>query len=242
MRRRRIAISVAALIMLSPSVLLAQVDLAQADSSSLRESNSQYFHEYFSLPNIDNRISAIPADAPQSSRRIVVAHSQPQWKPSGGVRVSGRGDYLASLSANSELIIVGEPISRYSAITNDHGFVFSDYVVAVDRVIKNDGQPVLAGMNIVVARAGGEITYRGCSVRGIDPEFHLFQLNRQYVFFLKLLPNNQAYKVTADRSFLFDGGKAVSSRASLTRSIDKDEFLGDLQGAIDLNSRFKGAR
>lgn len=113
---------------------------------------------------------------------------------------------IRGLTFNSDTVIVGRPVSRTSALTSNHKFIFSDYDVIVDTVLSDRKSLLSNAHNIIVTRAGGELLIGENHFRAIETEFPLFKLNEQYLFFLNK---------TESGSFLVRPSGAFALQASL---------------------------
>lgn len=201
-----------------------------ADSATVRQLNSQNFPNYTSLATLDTLLS-LPANADKKS--LTVSRTVQNESTSGSGAESSRGDYLSSQAINADVVIVGRPLSHTSAITADRCFAFTDYVVQVDDIEKDDTHSMKAGDHVVISRAGGIVNINGVTVHAVDPNFPQFSSTRRYIFFLRALPNSTAFKVTARDVFSLEGDHVragLSTLPSLNKS--ESEFRGDVREAV----------
>jgi len=117
-------------------------------------------------------------------------------------------NYFHQLANASDAVIRGRVTKRVSQITEDDGFVLTDYDVLAAEVFKNNAtQPIETGAMITVTRPGGKVLLDGVIVKAIDEAFAPLPLNdHDVVLFLKFIPETGAYKATRPTgSFELDG-------------------------------------
>jgi hypothetical protein len=99
-------------------------------------------------------------------------------------------DYAAPLDpfpvAPSAAIVIGTVVSGKAFVSKDRTYVYSDYQVRVDRILKQDTSASLAvGEQIVVSRGGGTIHFLSGHVRNYINQGEGFPaIGSQYLFFL----------------------------------------------------------
>lgn len=99
-------------------------------------------------------------------------------------------DYLGPLNpfpvAPSAAVVVGAVLSGKAFVSKDRTYVYSDYQVRVDRVLKQDTSASLAvGEHIVVSRGGGTIHFPSGHIRDYLNNGEGFPaIGSQYLFFL----------------------------------------------------------
>jgi hypothetical protein len=88
--------------------------------------------------------------------------------------------------APSAAIVVGTVLSGKAFVSKDRTYVYSDYQVRVDRVLKQDASASLAvGEQIVVSRGGGTIRFPSGHIRNYLTSGEGFPaIGSQYLFFL----------------------------------------------------------
>lgn len=99
-------------------------------------------------------------------------------------------DYAAPLDpfpvAPAAAIVIGTVLRGKAFVSSDRTYVYSDYQVRVDRVLKQDRSASLAvGEQVVVSRGGGTIHFLSGHVRNyINQEEGFPAIGSQYLFFL----------------------------------------------------------
>jgi hypothetical protein len=123
-------------------------------------------------------------------------------------------DYVGPLDpfpvAPSAAIVVGTVLSGKAFVSKDRTFVYSDYQVRVDRVLKQDASASLAvGEQIVVSRGGGTIHFPSGHIRNYLNNGEGFPaIGSQYLFFLDK-PNfpEHEYEQIIGSLYHLSGGK-----------------------------------
>jgi hypothetical protein len=116
--------------------------------------------------------------------------------------------YFGKLAGESDAVISGKVMKKASQITEDDGFIFTDYEVVITKVFKNNAaSPLNANATITVTRPGGKVLLDGVVVKARDDAYAPLPLNNHdVILFLKFIPETVAYKATRDTgSFELDG-------------------------------------
>jgi hypothetical protein len=112
--------------------------------------------------------------------------------------------------APSAAIVVGTALSGKAFVSKDRTYVYSDYQVRVDRVLKQDASASVAvGEQIVVSRAGGTIRFPSGHIRNYLTNGEGFPaIGSQYLFFLGK-PNfpQHEYEQVIGSLYQLDGGE-----------------------------------
>ena len=123
-------------------------------------------------------------------------------------------DYVGPLDpfpvAPSAVIVVGTVLSGKAFVSKDRTYVYSDYRVRVDRVLKQDASASLAvGEQIVVSRGGGTIHFPSGHIRNYLNNGEGFPaIGSQYLLFLGK-PNfpEHEYEQVIGSLYQLDGGE-----------------------------------
>jgi hypothetical protein len=117
-------------------------------------------------------------------------------------------NYFGELTRSSNAVIRGRVIKGAPYITEDEGFVVTDYSVEVTEILKNNAiDPLEIGSIIIVTRPGGKVVSSGIVVKASDRSFEpLPQNGNDLVLFLQYIPEARSYKATNySGSFALDG-------------------------------------
>jgi hypothetical protein len=218
----------------------AQNTVALRDTQELREKNSKLFVFYSGNRTLDNYVDLQNAKKDESAdQAIVISRNAPREGLVGAnPNERSREAYILGATANSDLIVVAEPLLRNSAATEGGRFIFSDYEVVVNRILLARDVTVLPGQKIVVTRPGGILQYRGRTLVGSVPSFELFALNEPYMIFLRLLPNGtflvvgeSAYNMTDEQVDI--DHEPRTQKNGKKKLVPKDQFVEDVERAAN---------
>lgn len=111
--------------------------------------------------------------------------------------------YLNKTACRSEVIVIGGVISKTSQLTENRDYVFSDYEVKIEEVLKNNTSAKLeTGGPIVVSSGGGAVKVGDRIIRLGDKSWAQYKKGVRYLFFLKYAPTAAVYQsIIGDNSF-----------------------------------------
>ena len=148
----------------------------------------------------DNQIETVPDQERRQLRESRYKNAYPEEiKDTADSNVTAPGDkeitYAITDYANpidplpmsrSAAVVVGTVLSGKAFVSKDHTYVYSDFQVHVDQVLKEDPQTNLAvGGQIVVSRGGGSIHFPSGRVKDyINHREGMPAVGSQYLFFL----------------------------------------------------------
>lgn len=117
--------------------------------------------------------------------------------------------YFAKLADQSDAVIRGKVTNKLSQVTEDGGFIFTDYNFSVLEVVKNNlTAPLSSGATIMVTHPGGKVVIDGVIVKAEDASALPLPADQEVMLFLKYLPQTGAYRLTSDMaSFELDGAR-----------------------------------
>jgi hypothetical protein len=105
--------------------------------------------------------------------------------------------YFGKLADQSDAVIRGKVISKTSQVTEDGGFIFTDYDVSVSEVVKNNSiAPFGGGATITVTHPGGKVLIDGIIIKAEDQAALPLPDNHEVVLFLKYIAQTGAYQLT----------------------------------------------
>lgn len=116
---------------------------------------------------------------------------------------------LQEMADSADAVIIGVMKSKSSQLTEDEDYVFTDYEIAVNDVLKNNAAAsIQTNDKLTVTRPGGTILLNGRVVQAIDESFQPLRKGGEYLLFLRYIPATGGYQ-------------ALNSRASFQLSDDK---------------------
>lgn len=158
--------------------------------------------------------------------------------------IPGRPPFINRIACDAEAIVIGTIKSKSSAqFTEDGGFIFTSYEFAVEDVIKDDTAASLQpGSALTITQPGGEVQFKGKTVRAIDESFKPFEENRRYVLFLRRTPSTGRYDAFSNGSFqLNDDSVAPLGEGTLGGRVEskKSIFLEQVKQAAASSCPFE---
>jgi hypothetical protein len=103
--------------------------------------------------------------------------------------------FVKSITCGADAVVVGVEQSSQSFLTENQEWVFTDNVVSVQEVLKdNAAHPLTVGSTIIVARSGGSIdTPDGHHIVVADPGYIPLHAGGTYVLALRYVPTSGQY-------------------------------------------------
>ena len=100
---------------------------------------------------------------------------------------------LREQSCRADAIVEGRPVGREYHLSASGTSVYGDYLLAVERVVKDYGAAALGG-RIVVTRPGGSLTLADGPVRLEPGDFPLLRDEGTYLMFLRYVRDSGAFR------------------------------------------------
>jgi len=140
----------------------------------------------------------------------------------------------------ADAIVIGTVKEKSSQVSEDETFVFTDYDMSVDQVLKdNPIASVQTGTTITVTAPGGKILLDGRVIQAIDKSLEPFEVGARYVLFLKFIPESISYWISgADTSAQILDGQTVSlpeRTAGVQNRHDLQAVIDEIRTAISSN-------
>ena len=154
------------------------------------------FHEYDNGSTFDTYLES----GPNVPAQIVIPRT---YNPTSNValpspRPQYPNDHIAGLVERSAFVGSAVVLKRWTYPTDGNTFTVSIYLSRVVDVAIGTSEHLHNGSLIYIARAGGPVTYKNHEIRGVDPGFHLFHLQQEYLIFGSKIGAN-LFKVDSDR-------------------------------------------
>lgn len=160
----------------------------------------------------------------------------PELSPVG--RPSVPEAFLNNLASKADAVVIGTVTNKSSQLTENGAFVFTDYDLTIEEVLKENGtDSIQSHSSIVMTRPGGRILLEGRIVTARDRAFKPLAIGGRYLLFLKYLPTTGAYYAVNNKgSFELADNKSVKplTEAPDAPRVDKDaaSFINDVRIAI----------
>lgn len=118
----------------------------------------------------------------------------------------------------ADAIVTGTVKGKSSQLTENGEFIFTDYELTVDDVVKqNSSSTIRTDVEITVTGPGGTILLSGKRIRAIDSILAPLRVGQHYLLFLEFIPTTDSYReIESGGSFRLSGNKVTQdSEASL---------------------------
>jgi hypothetical protein len=148
--------------------------------------------------------------------------------------------FLKAATCEAQAIVIGHVQDKTSLLTEDGRFVFTDYQLQVDEVIKDNPEaPIGLGSVATISRPGGAVELNGKAFRLLDKAYQPMEVNGRYLLLLRIIPSTGAYQaLNSNASFeLKDNKVGRLTKGVLPYSFSYDEnaaaFVAQVHYAAD---------
>jgi hypothetical protein len=110
-------------------------------------------------------------------------------------QVRSEADDIKRITCDADTIVLGTVKRSASQITEGQSFLFTDYVLLVQQVLKNNSRSLIQQeAEIIITRPGGAVLIGNKRVTAIDESIPLLQQGKQYLLFLRYLPETDSFE------------------------------------------------
>lgn len=198
----------------------------------------------FNVANLNIEQSRIKKNARYDKYKFVV--SEPP--PSAGefIQFPGENDRELDMPVEeSDLIIEGQVTDSKAFLSNDKTGIYSEFTIAVSKVLKNDyGDWIKENENMVVERFGGRVRYpSGEIIRYTMSGLGSPSINSKYLFFLTKTKENgykilTGYELKEGKVFALDGARTFRRNVEKTvfdnhNGRDYKSFINEIKQKIE---------
>jgi hypothetical protein len=210
------------------SVLLTRATLPQQPKTTPQDRPDKTHAEHSKLYKQYPGRGDLRTLAEKSSGDVEVVTEIPQKMFQSDAPPVQLSDVLRELTNKSDAVLIGVVKDRASFVTAEGTFVFTDYDLAVEQILKNNPARLLQPFDKVsVTRPGGEIQLNGHSVRAVDRSLAPLTVGGRYLLFLDYVPSTGAYKAfNSQGSFRIQGSK--------TAKLTMEQLPNDLEAGTDV--------
>lgn len=141
-----------------------------------------------------------------------------------------------SAVCNADAVVIGILTDKASQLTDEGSFVFTDYQITVQEIIKNNSvAPLQASGVITGTRDGGVIELNNRIFRAKREDFDPPVVGQRYLLFLRFIPATGAYLMYGNGTFQLNGQGILAlgpaARAELKKNSNKDSagFLNEIR-------------
>lgn len=132
---------------------------------------------------------------------------------------------VENITCAADAIVIGVIQNKASQVTEEKNFIFTDYDVIVEDVLKaSSGSSTNPFTTITISHPGGVVGINGDTVTAIQEAFKSFKVGKKYLLFLQHLPLTNSYQVVSSNgSFLIKGGKVIQLKRKQLSDISEVE-------------------
>jgi hypothetical protein len=145
-------------------------------------------------------------------------------------------DVIMELAEAADAIVTASFVSKSSQITASGTYLFTDYELRVEEVLKVAvTQPLKPETNITVTRPGGKVLLFGQTASFTNLAFKPLMPGRRYLLFLAYLPSTNAYRaVNHESSFDITDTRVETLSEAMVRPFERDrrDFVTSVKSAI----------
>jgi hypothetical protein len=145
-------------------------------------------------------------------------------------------DILQKVSCKTDVIVRGKIKDKGSQLTENQSFVFTDYDIEIEDVIKNSSpMDLVKTKGLTLTAKGGSIKLDNRVFKVIVERSVPLRVGKDYIFFLKYLPDSQSFSLTTEQSMFEVTSNAqnviVEKKVDKNVSEDLEPFLNLLPQA-----------
>lgn len=170
------------------------------------------------------------------SAKVIVELPMPVFYPDQPIPTSRQ--YLKELACKADAIVIGKVESKASQLTEEEDFVFTDYEMSVEEVIKNNpASPIGMNTNITITRPGGIVQVDGRIISSYLAAYKPFEIEKRYITFLSYVPTTNSYSALNSRgSFLLQNDRVTkltdAKFAGAPENEDAQSLISELRGVV----------
>ncbi len=142
---------------------------------------------------------------------------------------------VAQAVCSADAVVLGTLNSELPQLTDDENFIFTEFEMGVEAVIKNNpAAEIRPGEVISVVRDGGTLVLNGKTFRATVEGFRPLSVGGRYVLLLRFVPATGSYLAFANGSFGV-GGRVVEPFGQMPDKAPRDtaDFLNAISAAAD---------
>jgi len=187
----------------------------QSKTDQQREHSKLYGEYSTGLKTIPEQLSAMPGllikvgPPLQGSTRTRSAISLPS--------------FLRDLACDADAVVIGRAGRSSSQMIESQDFVFTDYGLTIDEVLKDyAADRIIPQAEIVVTRPGGRIQIEGKAVEAIDVSLKPLVVGGRYLLFLDRIPSTGAYRAVNSLGSFALGDQKVTKLTEQTLRVETE--------------------
>lgn len=154
-------------------------------------------------------------------------------------------EYLQKLTCDSDSIVIAKVKNKASQLTEHFNFVFTDYDLNVEQVLKNDSNlDIQTIKNITLHTPGGAVKVDNRTIKIKFERKTPIRVGGEYIFFLDYLSDSDSFRLSSARGvFLVSGNKIKTPQNAYVESTDnKADFISLIAEAATKCSTILGGK
>jgi hypothetical protein len=182
-----------------------QEEATVVQKGQITEKEHEYSKEYKKLYSYRNgyKLSELSAAAKRNGNgeEVGVSIGEPSI-PTVGTSFPVKGSsaskqFLEKISCKADAVVLGTVSGKTAHLTEDETFVYTQYQFSVKQVLKNNSDSFIdENTSLEVTRPGGLIKLDNQLIRVEDQSYKPLQNNKDYLLFLKFIPDVNGYMVS----------------------------------------------
>lgn len=142
-------------------------------------------------------------------------------------------DFLREQTCEADAVVLVKVADKSSQLTEDRNFIFTDYTVTVEDVLKDNPKDRLElKSGRVITSPGGAVRINGRVARATDASFQWLEIGREYFLFLKYVPSTGAYQPLRMGSFLKADEQLVKLTEEALPGGDTSKSFSEVRGVV----------
>lgn len=144
-------------------------------------------------------------------------------------------DFVKDLSCQADAVVIAASKNGTSQLTENKEFLFTDYIVTVDEVFKdNPSASIVPNNDLTVTRPGGRVQIKSRIVNALDASFKPLVTGKRYLLFLRYIPETGSYRSLRKGSFLVEDNDliALTEEAIPGGSVDPTILSAEIRAVL----------
>lgn len=200
--------------------LRGQNQKTQASEGKLTEKQKEHRKLYKDF-RLAKKLPELAAETPETEVAVMIGVPGKVFNPDSP-RLTFHS-YLKNLACDADAIVIGVVNNQASQLTEDEDFVFTDYEMAIEQILKdNPVASIQPGSALTISRPGGIVQLSNKEVQALDQSFGLLKTGSRYLLFLKYIPATDSYKAFySNGSFQISDSRIIKlSQESLPQQLE----------------------
>jgi hypothetical protein len=157
-------------------------------------------------------------------------------------------EFLKGLACSADAVVIAVLKDKSSQLTEEGDFVFTDYELTIEDVIKdNEFAHLVPNISLTLTQPGGKVRLEGYIIEAEDALFRPLVIGERYALFLKFIPSTRAYESLNSLSTyeLRDNKIKVQSEEAVRSELNNEKassFIEKVRSVADAGCVSKGGK